>query len=238
MCSDQQIDKLKGHVLIFSEELRFLIQSLELLFPMAEDNELLHKISGSKRARGFSVNRWSLIQECIIGITKLAYDAGPQNPTAANLIEKILDPQAEELRQKLKGVFAVPIKLYRIPGRPPSKEDRAFREEIERQEIEELKQAFHLYLLELEKEWQWFKDHRDKFKDLRDRKLAHIDVAKAGQTYELKNAPGPEWGVVKEAVQRLIRIAELLLTILQKSDESFDQFVELARRDARDFWEI
>jgi hypothetical protein len=68
--------------------------------------------------------------------------------------------------------------------------------------------------------------------------LAHIDVAKAGQCYELKEAPGPEWGVVKEAVQRLVRIAELLLTILQKKDEGFDQFVQLARRDARDFWEI
>jgi hypothetical protein len=32
-------------------------------------------------------------------------------------------------------------------------------------------------------------------------------VAKAGQIYELKEAPGPEWGTVKEAMQRLIRIA-------------------------------
>ena len=76
----------------------------------------------------------------------------------------------------------------------------------------------------------------EKFKNLRDQRLAHVDVAKAGQTYELKKAPGPEWGVDKEAVQRLICIAELLLTILQKKDESFGQFVELARRDARDFW--
>jgi len=53
----------------------------------------------------------------------------------------------------------------------------------------------------------------------------------------LKGAPGPEWKVVKEAVQRLIRIAELLLTILHNKDEGFDQFVELARRDARDYWQ-
>jgi hypothetical protein len=103
MCSDQQIEKLKGHVLIFSEELRSLIQSFELLFPTAENEELLKKISRTKRARGFSVNRWSLIQECLIGITKLTYDQGSQNPTAGNLIEKILDPQAEGLRQKLSG---------------------------------------------------------------------------------------------------------------------------------------
>jgi hypothetical protein len=109
---------------------------------------------------------------------------------------------------------------------------------MERREVEELKQAFEQHLLELDKEWQWFSGHRDKFKELRDRRLAHVDVAKAGQAYELKNAPGPEWKVVKQAVQRLIHIAELLLTILQKKDESFDQFVELARRDARDFWGI
>jgi len=100
------------------------------------------------------------------------------------------------------------------------------------------RQAFDQDLLELEKEWKWFTKHRDKFKNLRDRKLAHVDVAKAGQAYELKQAPGPEWKVVKEAVRRLIRIVELLLTILHKKDEGFDQFVELARRDAQDFWEI
>jgi hypothetical protein len=238
MCSEQQVEKLKGHVLIFSEELRSLIQSFELLSLAAEDQELLGKISGTKRARGFSVNRWSLIQECIIGITKLTYDRGSQNPTAGNLIKTILDPQAEGLRQKLKALFAVPIKLGIVPGRPPTEADLAFSEEIERRDVEDFKQAFEQDLSELEKEWQWFSGHRDEFKNLRDGRLAHVDVAKPGQTYELKKAPGPEWRVVKEAIQRLIHIAELLLTILQKSDESFDQFIKLARRDARDFWEI
>jgi hypothetical protein len=35
----QQIAKLKGHVLIFSNELRSLIQSFELLFLAAENQE-------------------------------------------------------------------------------------------------------------------------------------------------------------------------------------------------------
>jgi hypothetical protein len=148
MSSAQQIQKLEGHVLIFSEELRSLIQSFELLFIAAEDQELLQKISGTKRARGFSVNRWSLIQECIIGIAKLAYDSGPQNPTAARLIEDILNPQADGLREKLKARFVVPIKPSLVPGRPPTKEDLAVREEIERREIEELKQAFDQVLVQ------------------------------------------------------------------------------------------
>lgn len=237
MSSQQQIDKLQGHVLIFSEELRTLIQGFELLLLAAEDQNLLKKISRTKRARGFSVNRWSLIQGCIIGITKLAYDSRPQNPTAGTLIEALLDPQAKDLRQELKTRFAVPIKLSRVPGRPPSEQDLAIEEEMERREIKDLQQAFCRYLLELKNEWQWFKEHREKFKDLRDGRLAHVDVAKAGEIYQLKKASGPEWRTVKEAMRRLIRIAELLLTILHKKDEGFDQFVELARRDARDYWE-
>jgi hypothetical protein len=37
MSINQQIDKLKGHVLIFSEEFRDLIQSFEMSVPMAEN---------------------------------------------------------------------------------------------------------------------------------------------------------------------------------------------------------
>jgi len=140
MSSDQQIEKLKGHVLIFSEELRALLQSFELLFLAAEDHKLLKNVTGTKRARGFSVLRWSLIQECIIGITKTAYDSGPRNPTAGTLIEALLDPETEELREKLEAFFAVPIKPGLTPGRPPSKEDLAIGQEIERQEVEELTQ--------------------------------------------------------------------------------------------------
>jgi hypothetical protein len=38
---------------------------------------------------------------------------------------------------------------------------------------------------------KWFEGHQNKFKSLRDQKLTHLDVAKAGQKYELKKAPGP-----------------------------------------------
>jgi AbiU2 len=238
MCSDQQIEKIKGHVLIFAEELEALIQSFELLLPPAEDREFLQNISGTKRARGFSVNRWNLIQVCIIGITKLAYDASPQNPTAANIIKKILDPQAGEIRQNLKDIFTVPLKSSPVPGRPQIEEDLVTLEEIDKIELEDLGKAFDQSLSDLDREWQWFGEHREKFKNLRDQRLAHIDVAKVGQTYQLKKAPGPEWAVIKEAMQRLIKIAELLLTIVHNRSVDFDQSAALARRDARDFWEI
>jgi hypothetical protein len=43
---------------------------------------------------------------------------------------------------------------------------------------------------------------------------------------------------MKEAVGRLIQVAEILLTILHQKDESFEQAVKIARQIAADFWEI
>jgi hypothetical protein len=93
------------------------------------------------------------------------------------------------------------------------------------------------YLSEIGQEWEWLNEHQEKFKNLRDQRLAHLDVAKTGQDYELKKDPGPEWKTVKEAIEHLNNIAELLLTIVCKESHAFDQAVEFARKDARDYWE-
>jgi hypothetical protein len=117
MSNGQQLDKLKGHALIFSEEFRGLILNFEMLSPIAENQQLLKTFSGSKRANGLQIVRWSLIQECIIGITKLAYDSGSKNPTAGKLIEAILNLPSTTL-DKLKDGFSVPIKAVLASDRP------------------------------------------------------------------------------------------------------------------------
>jgi hypothetical protein len=91
---------------------------------------------------------------------------------------------------------------------------------------------------ELEKEWLWFSQHEEAFKKLRDKRFAHLDVSLVGQEYKLSEVEGPDWETVKEAVARLINVAEILLTILHKKDEGFDQAVQIARQIATDFWEI
>ena len=122
--------------------------------------------------------------------------------------------------------------------RSPTAEELAGGEESDKQEAEQLKQDFDRYLSEIEQEWKWFEGHQQKFRKLRDQRLAHLDVAKAGQKYELKKAPGPEWKTVKEAMEHLINTGELLrLTLLCDESHSFDQVVGLSRRDARGYWE-
>src|SRR5258708_21614932 len=122
MSNDQQLNKLKGHVLIFSDEFRDLILGFEMLVPVAENQELLKRFSGTKRAHGLQIARGSLIQECIIGITKLAYDRDSKNPTAGRLIETILNLPSRTLN-KLKDAFSVPIKAVLASDRPSTEAD-------------------------------------------------------------------------------------------------------------------
>jgi hypothetical protein len=235
--SNDQLNKLKGHVLIFSEEFRYLILSFEMLVPIAENQELLKRFSGTKRANGFEILRWSLIQECIIGITKLAYDPEPQNPTAGRLIGTILSLPSSTLN-KLKDTFSVPIKAVLASDRPPTEADLRVGQEMEEMDVPGPRHSFDQYLVELEKEREWFSQHQDAFKKLRDKRFAHLDVKLVGQEYKIAEVQGPDWKTVKEAVAHLINVAEILLTILRKEDQGFAQAVEIARQIAADFWEI
>jgi len=44
-----------------------------------------------------------MIQECLIEITKLAFDDKPKNPSAVNLISGLLAPESEKIREALKA---------------------------------------------------------------------------------------------------------------------------------------
>jgi hypothetical protein len=237
MSIDQQLGKLKGHVLIFSKEFRDLIESFEMLVPVAENRQLLKSLSEGKRKLGVGIIRWSLVQICIIGITKLAYDAESQNPTVGNLIGAIINPSAQALRDKLKDAFSIPIEPAAVARNIPSPEESAALEEIARIDAKELRLTFDRYLSELEEQWRWFSEQKQAFKDLRDRRFAHIDVGLIDREYQLPEIEPPTWRTIKGAVERLILVAEILLTIVHQKDESFEQAVSIARKAAVDFWE-
>src|SRR6266567_3204189 len=124
----EQIEKLRGHVLLFSEGVRSLVQTFEMLRPVAEDAELLKRYSGTDRARGLTVIRWSMIQECLIEITKLAFDDKPKNPSARNLISGLLASESEKIREALRAKFVIPIRPAPVLAgdQQPTEEDLAF----------------------------------------------------------------------------------------------------------------
>jgi hypothetical protein len=215
----EQIEKLRGHALLFSENLRSLIQAFEMLQPVAEDQSLLRRYSGTERAHGLLVVRWSLIQECLIGIAKLAFDRQANNPSARNLVTGLLGPEAKEIREILRAEFAVPIRPAPNPGCEFTKVDLEVWEEVEKQEVNELQKEYDGHLKGLREGWLWFENHQTEFKKIRDKQLAHLDTSKAGSDYVLTPVSGPDWKTVKEAIDRLVELAKLLLTVLHRLDE-------------------
>ena len=233
----KQIEKLQGHARLFSEQVRSLIQTFEMLRPVAEDAELLKRYSGTDRARGLTVIRWSMIQECLIEIPKLVFDDRPNNPTAHNLISGLLAPESEKVREALKAKFVLPVPVATIPGREQTEVDLAFQKEIEAREAKNREADFESYQKELCQGRFWFEHRKDEFKRIRDKQLAHLDTSKIGSDYVITPVAGPDWKTLKEAVGRLIELAELLLSLLYQPDESFEQFCKLAKRDADLFWQ-
>jgi len=119
-----------------------------------------------------------------------------------------------------------------------SEEDRDFAARCAALEIAQLEAEFDEGVARLRTNWEWLSTHWQPFKTIRDKRLAHLDTSKIGAQYQITTIAGPDWGTVKEAVRLLIETAELLLTLLHKKDESVAQSRELAKRDARDFWDV
>jgi hypothetical protein len=139
MSIDHRLAKLKGHAIIFSREFRDIIENFEMLAPVAENRELPKNLSETKRKPGIGIVRWSLVQTCIIGITKLAYDKCPRNPTVRNLVAAIVGPPSQSLRDKLKDAFSIAIKAAPVPGDTRTEEDVAVWNEIEKLEVQEFR---------------------------------------------------------------------------------------------------
>ena len=236
MNAEAQIRKYKGHVKILAEELRALIESFELLRPIAEDPKLLKRFRSNEGSRGLRAIRRDLIFFCVLGITKLVYDKQTKSPTVNVLIGALLEPKHDPIRSRLKDVFSVPIPFSHRPDQPlPNKEDE-LRMKQKRQDVRELSETFDRYLSELQNHRDWFDSHEREFKELRDERIAHLEAHFFANKYELSRASGPTWGVMKQAIERLVTAVELLLEMLHGRDEGFDHHLKLVRENADAFW--
>ncbi len=99
--------KLKRLVPIFSEELRAVLQHHHLLLPAAGSAKITSRFSNSPMARGFKVLRYHMIRTDVLGICRIAFD---QNGwvSALTLIEQLLNPEAEGLRESFKADYSRP----------------------------------------------------------------------------------------------------------------------------------
>jgi hypothetical protein len=238
MAYEQQIAKLKGYAIAFTDELEWIIQCFELVQPTIMDLDLETEFMGNKRRLGFRIFQRIVARDCVIGITRVTFDHGPKNPTARKIITALTCPGANQLREELKSAFARPFIPGEVPGRPLSELDLTAFEEMDKIETAGRQQTYDDHISQLKEHWKWFSEYETKFKDSRDKRLAHLDVSKFGDKYEPTEIGSFGWNLVVEALRRLIEIAKLLSAILGNPSRNFDQFESFAQETAKDFWQI
>lgn len=235
-----QKKKLKRLVPIFSEELRAVLQHHHLLVPAAGDSRIISRFSNSPMARGFRVLRYHMIRTDVLGVCRIAFDQDGR-VSALNLIEELLKPEAEGLRESFKADYSKPspIPTKRMDGTPLTEEDKEMWRQAEESESKERAKEFPKLLKQLERDRNWLRRHQNEFKKLRDKHIAHLEVRAGNRgAYEIVSPGGPTWRVMKQTLRRLVRIAENLLTLVLQKDESFDQAQMLFKRDADAFWKL
>ena len=96
-----------------------------------------------------------------------------------------------KLKEQVKAEFSKPITAVLASGKPETKDDLLVREQMDRAETFELQQAFDDYCWSFKRKWVAEKNGKS-FKDLRDKRLAHIDVKLGRAGYQLQEIKGPD----------------------------------------------
>jgi hypothetical protein len=123
-----QIKKYKGHVEVFSGELYSLIQSFEILLPIAEDAELLTRYRRTHGAPGLLVTRDDLIRNCVLGITRLTYDKGTDKPDRPPANRSLSRPKARAYQIRTEEGILEAYTSFRAAWGMDEREYRIFRD--------------------------------------------------------------------------------------------------------------
>jgi hypothetical protein len=234
-----RIQGLGKKVEIFSEELRAVLQHHHLLLSIAEDSEIISQFSKTQRARGFRVLRYHMFRTDIVGICKIAFDHDRRVVSALKLIKELLSQDGNELRQVLKDQYSKPwtVPTHQSDGTPlPGDEIQIWQTEELRASNERAEEFVRL-LKELAEEREWLKARSRVFKELRNKQIAHLEVKEGGDgDFENVKPDNPSWQTVKETLQHLVRVAEMLLSLVLQKSESFEQAHALYEKDADAFW--
>jgi hypothetical protein len=221
---------------VFVDELERIIQCFELVHPTIGDNNPISESIENKRKLGFRIIRRSVARYGILGVTRLTYDRERQSPTAGRLIAALLALVPTDSAKNSKS-FCSLHGTGKMRGHIPSALDIPSAEEIEF-EVAENRQIFDDNISQLKDKWQWFSEHETTFRNIRDKRIAHLEERKYEDRYGPTEVQPLEWNLVGEALERLIEIAKFLSFVLGTESRDFDRFVRFAKTDAKDFWQF
>jgi len=229
-----RVVKLQGHAEHLLDGFLGLREKYAMLDPMLFDTDLVKKWGSRERARGFEILRATLYLTCVQEIAKLSLDSDERAPSVHNFVGALGD---ESLRSELREHYAV----WRI--NPTGERDPdviRLREQMELRKQGERRTQFDANYDELGRIWSSFSVSLklQSFVKIRDKLSAHTDVHYRDGKYVLLEVKslGLKWGDIKECVETLQHLVELINLLVRNSSFAWDMLDEQLEEAVVGFW--
>ena len=226
------------------EQYMRLVQTYHMLVPPWTVQTVIDRFNKTERARGFEMVRASLLDTCILAITKLLLDGDDTNPSLLTMLAPFRN------RQKYADLLQILEHDYSDWHRRISQEEREKNpewlikalEEQNEKDAEDCRKEFWQRADTTRSDWSKLRDAGDKFRPVRNQWIAHFEVEYDPATKEYEPVDLPSlasvYRTIKEVVPIITESVSHLAGLFKGLDISIDQLAELAERDASGFWEL
>jgi hypothetical protein len=242
----EQAERFRGLFKYLDEQYMLLVQTYHLLVPPWTAQTVIDRFNRTERAHGFEMVRASLLDTCILAITKLLLDGDDTNPSLLTMVRPFLTgnrPKRAELLQILEHDHSDWHKHITPEEREKNPEwvIKALEEQNER-DAEACRKEFWERADAIAADWPKLAQAGDKIRPVRNQWIAHFEVEYDAATKEYKPVDLPSllnvYQTIGEVVPTITDNVSHLAGLFKGLDISTDQLAELAKRDALAFWEV
>lgn len=231
-----QIKKIQAHAEHLLKGFLILRERYEMLVPMLFDADVIKNHGTQTKYRGFICIKNNLFLFCCQDISKLCLDNDDKSPSIKTIVSRLQSQPA--LLKKLEDQYAV---SYIDP--PAGEKDTivlaAFMRKMESEEAER-RVKFNELTSQLHTKWSTLSSSHilPKFKTIRDKAAAHIDVHLDNGKYQEIDigALGIKWEDIGEMIFAMQDIVELIGLIVRAASFSWDDLDRQLKKIADGFW--
>ena len=242
----QQAERFRALFEFLDEQYMLLVQKYHLLAPPWTNQSLIGRFSSTERARGFEMVRGSLLDTCILAITKLLLDGDDTNPSLLTMVRPFLPGNRARHDELLK----ILEHDYCDWHRHISAEERRTQpewvirmlEEQNEKDAEACRQEFWRRVDAVAADWPNLAQAGNKIRPVRNQWIAHFELEFDPMEGKYKPAKLPSLLTVYQTIEEIVPIitesVSHLAGIFKNLDIGTDQLTQLSKRDSSGFWEI
>jgi len=242
----EQAERFRALFEYLDEQYMRLVQYYQMLVHPWANQTLIARFNKTERARGFEMIRASLLDTCILAITKLLLDGEDTNPSLLTLVRPFLvgnRSRRAEFLQILEHDYSDWHRHISPQERQNNPEwlIKAMEEQNEK-DAEACRREFWERSDAIAADWPKLAQAADKIRPVRNQWVAHFEVEYDSSNKKYKPVDLPSLFTVYRTIEEVVPIitesVSHLAGLFKGLDIGTDQLVQLAKQDATAFWEI